>query len=125
MAFIHRFTDQGRLRRDELDDITQNLASVLNTKRQFGSLGSELGIGNYLASQGARDSVAALTAEIEKCVRLYEPRLGDIELELIGKNSELELLYQLYGVVSGRRHKLMLRFNTTYGNVRVERVQTP
>lgn len=125
MAFIHRFTEQNRSRRDELDDITENLVSVLNTKRQFGSLGSELGIGNYLASQGARDSVAALSAEIEKCVRLYEPRLTDIELELVGKNAELDLLYQLHGYVSGKRHKLMLRFNTTYGNVRVERVQTP
>ena len=125
MAFIHRFTDQNRSRRDELDDITENLVSVLNTKRQFGSLGSELGIGNYLASQGARDSVAALIVEIEKCVRLYELRLSDIELELIGKNAELDLLYSLHGVHGGRRHKLMLRFNTTYGNVRVERVQTP
>lgn len=124
MAFIHRFTEQNRSRRDELDDITQNLASVLNTKRQFGSMGSQLGIGNYLASQGARDSVAALSEEIEKCVRLYEPRLSDIELQLIGKNAELELLYELHGYVSGKRHKLMLRFNTTYGNVRVERVQS-
>lgn len=125
MAFIHRFTDQGRLRRDELDDITENLTSVLNTKRAFGSLGSELGIGNYLASQGARDSVAALSAEIEKCVRLYEPRLTDIEISLLGKSADMDLMYQLIGYAGGRRHKLMLRFNTTYGNVRVERVPTP
>lgn len=124
MAFIHRFTEPNRSRRDELDDITQNLASVLNTKREFGSMGSELGIGNYLASQGARDSVAALSAEIEKCVRLYEPRLSDIELQLVGKNAELDLLYELYGYVSAKRHKFMLHFNTTYGNVRVERVQS-
>ncbi len=125
MAFIHRFAEKNPARRDELDDITQNLSAVLNTKRAFGSLGSELGIGNYLASQGARDSVAALSAEIEKCVRLYEPRLHDIELHLVGKNTSMELLYELFGMHSGRRHKLLIRFNTTYGNVTVERVHTP
>ena len=125
MAFIHRFTETNPTRRDELDDITQNLSSVLNTKRAFGSLGSELGIGNYLASQGARDSVAALSSEIENCVRLYEPRLQEIELKLVGKNSDMELQYELYGQNQGRRHKLLIRFNTTYGNVQVERVNTP
>lgn len=125
MAFIHRFSESSPARRDELDDITQNLSAVLNTKRAFGSLGSELGIGNYLASQGARDSVAALSAEIEKCVRLYEPRLGEIELKLVGKNADMELQYELYGLHAGRRHKLLIRFNTTYGNVKVERVNTP
>lgn len=125
MAFIHRFTETNPARRDELDDITQNLSSVLNTKRAFGSLGSELGIGNYLASQGARDSVAALSSEIENCVRLYEPRLQEIELKLVGKNSDMELQYELYGQNQGHRHKLLIRFNTTYGNVKVERVNTP
>jgi type VI secretion system protein len=125
MAFIHRFTEKNPARRDELDDIAQNLASVLNTKRAFGSLGSELGIGNYLASQGSRDSVAALNAEIEKCIRMYEPRLHEIELTLVGKTAEMDLLYELYGLFSGRRHKLLIRFNTTYGNVKVERVNTP
>ena len=125
MAFIHRFAEKNPARRDELDDITQNLSAVLNTKRAFGSLGSELGIGNYLASQGARDSVAALSAEIEKCIRLYEPRLHEPELRLVGKNSDMELLYELYGLSGGRRHKLLIRFNTTYGNVKVERVNTP
>lgn len=125
MAFLHRFGEKGGERRDVLDDIAENLAAVLNTKREFGSVGSELGVGNYLSRIGRAESVQALTDEFETCISRYEPRLSDTQMKLIGKTSALDLIFELTGLVGNQLRRFRIRFNTQYGNVIVERVQTP
>lgn len=121
MAFLDRFAHE-KTRTDELDHVVENLTAILNTKEGYGSVVGRFGIGSYLAKQGSRDSVRTLMNEITEEIALYEPRLTDFELDLIGKNSDLNLVFSIVGKVGARRCKLRMLFNTVFGNFTIEKV---
>jgi type VI secretion system protein len=121
MAFLDRFA-YTKTRSDELDHVVENLTAILNTKQGYGSVIGSLGIGGYLSRQASREAVSELTREIDEGIRRYEPRLKDMELKLLGRTADLQLCFEITGKVSGKRCKLRLMFDTTFGNVSLEKM---
>jgi type VI secretion system protein len=125
MAFFDRFNPSrsasfSQKKDEELEHVVKNLTAILNTKQGFGSVVGKLGIGDYLAAQGSRDSLRALTQEITEEITRYEPRLLHMELTFVGKTPDLHLVFIVTGTVAGKRCKLRLLFHTTFGNVVIE-----
>jgi predicted component of type VI protein secretion system len=120
MAFLDRF-NPAKVRTDELDHIVSNISSVLNTKQGFGSIVRQLGVGEYQGRPGSRDAIATLRAEIETEIGKFEPRLTELEVKLLGKSTDLQMVFDVSGKVAGKRCQLRVFFHTNFGNFVVER----
>jgi type VI secretion system protein len=120
--FIDKFTsawarpgEQG-----ELEQVRQNLESVLNTKEGYGYFVDGFGLGRYTEKFGTPALLKVLTSEMEGAVQRYEPRLQDVEVELRGRDSGLWLYFFLTATLQGAPCKLRILFHTVSGQVRVE-----
>lgn len=121
MAFLDRFHPE-RKQSDELEHVIANISSVLNTKQGFGSIVRDLGIGEYHGRPGSRDAIATLREEVETEIAKFEPRLTELEVEMLGKTQDLQMAFDVSGKVAGKRCQLRIFFNTVFGNFVVEKV---
>lgn len=121
-SFLDKFT--GGWQRPganvELEQVRQNLEAVLNTKEGYGYFVDGFGLGRYTEKFGTQELMATLNDELLQAVRRHEPRLGDVELELHGRDSGLWLHFVLTGTLAGVPRTLRLLFHTVSGQVRVE-----
>jgi len=121
MAFLDRF-HPTKVRTEELDHIVANISAVLNTKQGFGSMVRQLGIGEYHGRPGSSDAIATLRDEIETEITKFEPRLTDVEVNLLGRTTDLQMAFDVLGKVDGRPCHLRIFFHTNFGNFIVEKV---
>ncbi len=125
-AFLDRFiprpagANAARAPVDTLGLVIRNLQAILNTKEGYGYFLPGFGLGSYTAKSGTSDLVETLTAEIEATIRRYEPRIEEPELEMLGRDAGLHLIYSLKGIIEGERHTLLIHFDTVGAVVRVE-----
>jgi type VI secretion system protein len=104
----------------ELEQVRQNLESVLNTKEGYGYFVEGFGLGRYTEKFGTPTLLKTLTSEMQSSVESHEPRLQDVEVELRGRDSGLWLHFMLTGTLRGVPCKLRILFHTVGGLVRVE-----
>lgn len=121
-AFMDKFTSawQRPGGNVELEQVRQNLESVLNTKEGYGYFVEGFGLGRYTEKFGTQDLMKTLTGEMLHSVETHEPRLQDAELELRGQDSGLWLHFVLTGTMNGEPCTLRILFHTVSGQVRVE-----
>ncbi|WP_224249594.1 GPW/gp25 family protein [Hyalangium gracile] len=121
-AFLDKFTSawQRQGGNGELEQVRQNLESVLNTKEGYGYFVDGFGLGRYTEKFGTQDLMKTLTGEMLHSVETHEPRLRDAELELRGRDSGLWLHFVLTATLNGEPCTLRILFHTVSGQVRVE-----
>ncbi|WP_224360583.1 GPW/gp25 family protein [Hyalangium versicolor] len=121
-AFLDKFTSpwQRPGGNSELQQVRQNLESLLNTKEGYGYFVDGFGLGRYSEKYGTQDLMKTLTGEMLHSVEAHEPRLRDVELELRGRDSGLWLHFVLTGTLGGEPCTLRVLFHTVSGQVRVE-----
>lgn len=122
MSFWDRYASHPP-HRTAVDEVVDNLQAALNARRGFSSAQPEFGLASFFAKQGSRDMVLALRDEILELVQREEPRLIDPELDVLGRDSRLQLLFELRGLVGGRPQRLRIAFNTQLFDVQVEAVK--
>jgi type VI secretion system protein len=122
-SFIDKFTggfqDRAPGRKGDLEQVRQNLEAVLNTKEGYGYFVEGFGLGRYTEKFGTQDLMKTLTAELLSSIKLQEPRLQDVEVELRGRDSGLWLHFTMTGVLLGEACSLRILFHTVSGQVRV------
>jgi type VI secretion system protein len=121
-SFLDKFTGawQRQGAHGELEQVRQNLESVLNTKEGYGYFVEGFGLGRYTEKFGTQVLMKTLTGEMLHSIQHHEPRLQDAELELRGQDSGLWLHYVLTATLHGAPCTLRLLFHTVSGQVRVE-----
>lgn len=119
MSFWDRYASHPP-RRTVVDEIVDNLQAALNARRGFSSAQPEFGLASFFAKQGSRDMILALRDEILDLVQREEPRLLDPELDVLGRDGKLQLLFELRGLVGGKPQRLRIGFDTMLFEVHVE-----
>lgn len=119
MSFWDRYASHPP-RRTVVDEIVDNLQAALNARRGFSSAQPEFGLASFFAKQGSRDMNLALRDEILDLVQREEPRLVEPELDVLGRDGKLQLLFELRGLVDGKPQRLRIGFDTMLFEVRVE-----
>jgi type VI secretion system protein len=120
-AFLDKFTSAWQRHGDnrDMEQVRQNLESVLNTKEGYGYFVDGFGLGRYTEKFGTQDLMKTLTGEILQSVEKHEPRLQGVDLELRGRDSGLWLHFVLTGTMLGEPCALRILFHTVSGQVRV------
>lgn len=95
MSFLNRFCE-GSPKDDPLSSVVRNLSHLLNSKREYGSLLCDFGLGAYYAQQGSLGAAAAVMREVASNIQSYEPRLRLLSLRVLN-DGELPLFFELRG----------------------------
>jgi type VI secretion system lysozyme-like protein len=93
--------------------VARNLEHLLNTRKGCGSVIAGLGLGDYEAAPNTHHAVLALRAEIEQMVRVYEPRVVDPVVTLLGRLGYRTVRFELRGVVRGEAQVIVLDIDTS------------
>jgi len=119
--FLDKFTApwQRQGEQDEMELVRQNLEAVLNTKEGYGYFVEGYGLGRYTAKLGTQELMKTLEGEMLHAISVHEPRLEEVELELVGRDSGLWLHFELTGLLRGTPRKLRILFHTVSAQVRV------
>ncbi len=120
-AFIDKFsTGRARETRDSLAHVTRNVRDMLNTKEGYGYFLRGFGLDSHPRKSKKGGPGDALAEEIEKEIRLHEPRLGDVAVKLTGRDSALCLHFEVRARLEGQPCRLRVMFDTITGHVRLE-----
>ncbi|EFI34727.1 GPW/gp25 family protein [Desulfonatronospira thiodismutans ASO3-1] len=97
---------------EELQDILQNLNSILNTKKHYGAPLGDLGMDdmNYHSSRGLLASKMA--EQIKENVERYEPRLRIVSVEPTESENPLHLSFVLVCELRDKSQKLKVVFDS-------------
>ncbi|MET0402231.1 MAG: GPW/gp25 family protein [Cystobacter sp.] len=122
-SFLDKFTGAASRtpgRQGELEQVRRNLESILNTKEGYGYFVEGFGLGRYTEKFGTQDLMKTLTQELLHTIERHEPRLGDVELNLRGRDSGLWLHFVVTATLHGAPCTLRLLFHTVSAQVRVD-----
>jgi len=119
VALLHRFRHkrfkQGSLE-EELASIVENLNHILNTRRGYGSFLTDYGISD-LSDRTNRDQLQlAVMAEVEECIRRFEPRLLLRKIEPVDAESGLRMAFRLDCDVRSTQKPFRIVFDTLYSS---------
>lgn len=119
MGILDRFSEGGA-KISNLESILENLNCILNTKKGFGSLIEEFGVGDYNAFKGRREIVTTLVAEIEENIARYEPRVCIESIKEVDSELSNRLRFEMKCRILNTPKPLFINFDTAYAKVEVE-----
>lgn len=128
MSFLNRFLS-GQPQDDTLRSVVRNLTHLFNSKRGYGSLLCEFGLGGYFSQVGTRATAESVMRELFADVSRYEPRLRPLHIRALN-DGELPLAFELRGELRaepGRKEapavtrpcRLGILFDAVHGAVEV------
>ncbi len=119
---------EERFRR-EVRTVARNLEAIFNTRKGVGCVLPDYGLGDYEGSlaedgtpeprMGTKDILAVLVPEIEMQVCRFEPRIEGPNVEVLGRDGMMQVLFAVRGLVSGRSVCFRLALHTVYRNVTI------
>jgi predicted component of type VI protein secretion system len=101
------------------DSIARNLEAVLNAKEGYSAAVEVFGIGRYDGHYGHKEQIDTLTAELLQKVKLFELRVKEPSIVLIGRYRGLWVLFRLTGRCNEQPCSFELFFHSIFRNVRV------
>ncbi len=113
------FAKLGGSSEDRLQSITRNLEAVFNAQRGYAAAVEVFGLGNYDAHDATAALLKTLAGEMLDAVRVFEPRIVDPSLSVLGRDGALWLRMTLSGLVGGKVCHFQLRFHSVTRQVRV------
>jgi type VI secretion system protein len=119
-AFLDKLTGDKSGAPDERAQVLRNLEAVLNTQEGYGYFRRDFGLGEYTGKRGTSALVKTLTAEIQQEIERNEPRLRDVEVELVGRDAMLWLHFELTAMLGDTPLALSLLFDTVSSRVRLQ-----
>jgi predicted component of type VI protein secretion system len=122
MSFLSRIARLPAER--EVDRVRRNLGYLFNTKKGYGSVVADYGLGDYETGNSTDRSVLLLIDEMTAAVRQYEPALRDPEVTLLGRTDPAGVRLALTGTLDGVPRRFLLDMNTTDRSVAVQETRT-
>lgn len=120
MALYEKLSKQASGREPTpADSIAKNLEAVLNAKEGYSAAVEIFGIGRYDGIYAHQRLVETLAHEMLEKVRVFEPRIKEPSLGLVGRYRALWALFRLTGRYNGEPCSFEIFFHCVFRNVRV------
>lgn len=124
MTLFERFERGTGSRRkpddDNLTSIIDNLNSVLNTRRGYGSFLPDFGMRDLSEYSTRNDIAAAVMAEVKQCITLYEPRVQLVNMTMKPDKNPLRLCFTLECTIRENSKSLHMLFDTMFSTYRID-----
>jgi predicted component of type VI protein secretion system len=119
VAFYEKLSKQEPGSFSLSDSVARNLEALLNAKEGYSASVAVFGIGSYDGHYAHRKLVDVLIGEMLQKVRVFEPRVKDPALFLVGRYRALWVLFRLTGRCDDTSCSFEIFFHSIFRNVRV------
>lgn len=122
MALFNKFMDfkKSGSSNAELLSIVENLNSVLNTKKDYGSFLTDFGIRDMNEYTSLDDIVQAVMKEVKHNIEQFEPRVRVIDIKVMQDDNPFSLSFSVECLVRGNSRSLNMIFDSVFNNFHVE-----
>lgn len=101
----------------KIDRIVRNLNRVFNSRKRYGSVVHEFGIGDYEYTWNTPILLDTLKDELLAAVSKFEPEIDNPEIVLDGRDRQLWVRYVLTGLVDNEMCRFHIEIDSKYRNV--------
>jgi type VI secretion system lysozyme-like protein len=125
MTFFDKFDSKSRARAADryLNSIVENLNNVLNTKKEFGSILSDMGIRDLNEFRSRDDILSVVMEEVRQNIEQYEPRVELVDIVAQPTDSIFVLSFKIDCIVRKDARSLQLVFDTFFSKFHVKNFQ--
>ncbi|GAB5411017.1 MAG: hypothetical protein ChlgKO_01310 [Chlamydiales bacterium] len=109
MGFLNKFRGQKKAQSFE-QEVLDNVYDLLSTKRHFGALQQDFGLGDYTHGRKSDDLAKRIAHEIEITIRKYEPRLAIDAIEPANTGNIFQLSFLLKCTIRETKRSVLLSF---------------
>jgi type VI secretion system lysozyme-like protein len=116
MAFFHKFDRTPGMKSIDpyLASIVENLNNILNTKKDYGSFLTELGIRDLNEYRSRDDISIILMEEVKKNIEEYEPRVKLVDISPQKTEMSFVLSFKIECIVRNNAESLRMVFDTLF-----------
>lgn len=125
MTFFDKFDSKSRARAADryLNSIVENLNNILNTKKEFGSILSDMGIRDLNEFRSRDDILSVVMEEVRQNIEQYEPRVELVDIVAQPTDSIFVLSFKINCIVRKDARSLQLVFDTFFSKFHVKNFQ--
>lgn len=116
MTFFDKFDHYSKGKHIDryLASIVENLNNVLNTKKEFGSMLSDMGIRDLNEFRSRDDIAIVVMEEVKKNIEKYEPRVELVDITPQETESSFILSFKIECIVRENEESLVMVFDTLF-----------
>lgn len=122
MTFFNKFDSKSRAAESDpyLMSIVENLNNILNTKKEYGSFLTGLGIRDLNEFRSREDITSAVIEEVKNNIEQYEPRVELIDITPDKTDSPFVLSFKIECIVRKDSESLHMMFDTLFNKFLVD-----
>ena len=109
MGFLNKFRPHKKEQSFE-QEVLDNVYELLSTKRHFGALQQDFGLGDYTHGKKSNDLTKRIALEIKTILKKYEPRLAIDAIEPASSGSLFQLSFLLKCTIRETKRSVLLSF---------------
>ena len=116
MAFFRKFDRTPGMKATDpyLASIVENLNNILNTKKDYGSFLTDLGIRDLNEYRSRDDISTILMEEVKKNIEQYEPRVEIVDITPQKTEMSFVLSFKIECIVRNNSESLRMVFDTLF-----------
>lgn len=116
MAFFRKFDHTPGMKSSDpyLASIVENLNNILNTKKDYGSFLTDLGIRDLNEYRSRDDISTILMEEVRKNIEEYEPRVEIVDITPQKTEMSFVLSFKIECIVRNNSESLRMVFDTLF-----------
>jgi type VI secretion system lysozyme-like protein len=116
MAFFNKFDRTPGMKSIDpyLASIVENLNNILNTKKDYGSFLTDLGIRDLNEYRSRDDISTILMEEVKKNIEQYEPRVEIVDITPQKTEKSFVLSFKIECIVRNNSESLRMVFDTLF-----------
>jgi type VI secretion system lysozyme-like protein len=116
MAFFNKFDRTPGMKSIDpyLASIVENLNNILNTKKDYGSFLTDLGIRDLNEYRSRDDILNILMEEVKKNIEEYEPRVEIVDITPQKTEKSFVLSFKIECIVRNNSESLRMVFDTLF-----------
>jgi type VI secretion system lysozyme-like protein len=121
MAFFHKFDRTPGVKPLDpyLASIVENLNNILNTKKDYGSFLTDLGIRDLNEYRSRDDISTILMEEVKKNIEDYEPRVELVDISPQKTEMSFVLSFKIECIVRNNAESLRMVFDTLFSKFHI------
>jgi type VI secretion system protein len=99
-----------------MDSVLSNLRSLLNSRRNCCETRPDFGLQDFNATEDYRSSIPLLARDVERQIRLFEPRMRNVVVRAIeDKTRPSELTFHINGELAYSDRTVRVSFDSVLG----------
>ncbi len=109
MSLLNKFKKQTTKNLEE--NILENVADLLNTKKTFGAYDSELGLDSYFYASSNGQIIKQMMCDIKSCLNKYEKRIELLDIQSVPSENRFFLSFMIKCKIKSSSVSLHLSFH--------------